>query len=80
MACASVQDISFPCSNMAAFLSLYFPFVELPCAQQYGQEDGWALQKLHVLLSEEAFTARQNKDGLIWVVSESLLLSHLINF
>lgn len=65
---------------MAAFLSLCFPFAKLPCAQQYGQEDGWALQKLHVLLSVEASTARENKDGLIWVVFESSLLSHLINF
>lgn len=65
---------------MAAFLSLCFPFAKIPCAQQYGQKEVWALQKLHVLLSEEAFTARENKDGLIWVVPESLLLSHLINF
>lgn len=67
---AQTWQHSFPC----------FPFAKIPCAQQYGQKDGWALQKLHVLLSEEAFTVRDNKDGLIWVVSESLLLSLLINF
>lgn len=61
---ASVQDIYFPCSNMAAFLSLCLPFAKSPCAQEYGQEDGWALQKLQVLLSEEVLLQGRIKMGV----------------